>query len=89
MELYPTGSNKEAYQRDPVKVKEWLTTTFINIKEKAQKLGARIFFAEPRSSHPNPLRVSLMLNGKTPTIFTTGSRLVKNYIAAIANDGLV
>jgi hypothetical protein len=27
--------------------------------------------------------------GKTPTIFTTGSRLVKNYIAAIANDGLV
>jgi transposase len=42
---------KQAYQRDPIKVKEWLTTTFINIKEKAQKLGARIFFAEPRSSH--------------------------------------
>jgi hypothetical protein len=42
---------KQDYQRDPIKVKEWQTTTFINIKEKAQKLGARIFFADPRSSH--------------------------------------
>ena len=86
----PQRPTRQAYQRDPLKVTEWLTSTFQKIKEKAQKMGALIFFGDEVGVHSESFNArSYSPKGITPTVPTTGSRLCMNVIAAVTNTGIM
>jgi transposase len=86
----PQKPAKVAYQRDPIKVKEWLESTFKSIKEKAKRLKAKIFFGDEAGIHTEGFNTkSYAPKGKTPVIPTTGSRLKINIISAISNTGIL
>lgn len=84
----PQQPKRQAYQRVPEKVQEWLTSGFKKIQASARKIGATIFFGDEAGVHTENFKArSYAPKGKTPVIPTTGSRLVKNFIAAISNLG--
>jgi hypothetical protein len=47
----PQRPTKQAYQRDPAKVLEWLTKNYIAINNKAYSIGAKIFFGDEAGIH--------------------------------------
>jgi transposase len=86
----PQRPRKVAYQRDPVKVSEWLTNAYQSIKDLAKKLGAVIYFGDEAGIHTESFCTkSYAPIGQTPVIPTTGSRLKMNIISAIANTGIL
>lgn len=79
-----------AYQRDPKKIELWLTQTYPEIKLRAAKEGARIYWGDEMGiqSTDNCGR-TYGLRGKTPVIKKTGSRFKCNMLAAISPQGFM
>jgi transposase len=81
---------KLAYQRNPEKIKVWLTDIYPKIKAKAMKEGARIYWGDEmgiQSGDNNGKTYGL--KGKKPIIRKTGSRFKCNMLAAISPQGFM
>jgi transposase len=79
---------KEAQQRDPIKVSEWLTITFNQIKALAKKLKAVIFWGDETGIHSESFKAKVVSKrGIKRKLVTTGTRLVKNLMSAISSAG--
>lgn len=79
---------KLAYQRNPEKIKVWLTDTYPKIKAKAMKEGARIYWGDEMGlQSTDNIGRTYGLKGKTPIIHRTDSRFKCNMLAAISPQG--
>ena len=77
-----------AYQADPEKVRIWKETTYPEIRARAAKVGARIFFADEaavRTDHHAGTTWAPV--GQTPVVAATGERKSVNMISAISTRG--
>jgi transposase len=77
-----------AYQQNSEVVTEWKQTVFPEIKKKAKKCGATIYFADEsgvRSDYHSGKTWGL--KGKTPVVESTGARLKVNMLTAIDTRG--
>jgi transposase len=77
-----------AYQQDPEAVEVWKKTVFPQIKKRAKKLGATIFF-EDESGIRSDFHAGTTWSpkGQTPVIKVTGARFSTNMVAAISTRG--
>ena len=81
---------KLAYQRNPEKIKEWLTVTYPEIKSRAMKESARIYWGDEMGIQSTDNRGKTYgLKGKTPAIKRSGSRFKCNMLAAISPQGFM
>ena len=79
-----------AYQQNPETVAEWKATVFPEIKKKAKKRKATIYFADEsgvRSDYHSGKTWGL--KGKTPVVESTGARFKVNMITAIDTRGQI
>src|SRR6056297_64320 len=77
-----------AYQQNPEAVAEWKNKVFPEIKKRAKKLGAKIYFADEagvRSDYHSGK--TWAPKGQTPVVESTGARFSVNMIAAIDTRG--
>jgi len=77
-----------AYQQDPDAVAEWKEKVFPEIKKKAKKIGATIYFEDEagvRSDYHSGK--TWALKGQTPVVRSTGARFSINMMAAISTRG--
>ena len=77
-----------AYQQDPELVEQWKSNVFPEIKKRAKKLGASIYF-EDESGIRSDFHAGTTWApvGKTPVIKATGARFGLNMIAAVSTLG--
>lgn len=86
--LSPQKPLRKAYQQDPKKVKEWQEMAYPEIKKKAKKVGATLYFgdeASVRSDYHSGTTWAPV--GETPVIEQTGARFSVNMISAISPNG--
>jgi transposase len=77
-----------AYQQDPEKVDNYLTTEYPTLKKRAKKRKALIFFGDEasiRSDYHSGTTWAPI--GKTPIVRTTGARFRVNMISAVSAKG--
>jgi transposase len=77
-----------AYQQNPEAVDKWKRTVFPEIKKKAKKCGATIYFADEsgvRSDYHSGKTWSL--KGETPVVESSGARFKVNMLTAIDTRG--
>jgi transposase len=88
LDITPQKPLRRAYERDPVKVKEWLEQRYPKLKKRAKKLGAKIFFLDEAGFQSDPiLGRTYGLKGKTPVVETSGQRQSINVISAVNARG--
>jgi len=78
----------KAIQKDETLVRKWLKKSFPEIKKRALKQGADIYFGDAahiRSDHHSGRTWGI--KGKTPVVETTGSRFGLSLISAITSKG--
>lgn len=77
-----------AYQQDPEAVEYWKKTVFPQIKKRAKKHGATIYF-EDESGIRSDFHAGTTWSpkGQTPVIKVTGARFSTNMVAAISTRG--
>ena len=77
-----------AYQQNPDAVAEWKEKVFPEIRKRAKKVGATIYF-EDESGIRSDFHAgkTWALKGQTPVVGTTGARFRLNMIAAISTRG--
>ena len=77
-----------AYQQDSEAVEYWKKTVFPQIKKRAKKLGATIYF-EDESGIRSDFHAGTTWSpkGQTPVIKVTGARFSTNMVAAISTRG--
>ena len=81
---------KQAYQRNPKKVEQWLNETYPKIKTRAIQEGARIYWADEMGIQSTDNRgCTYGLVNQTPVIKKTGSRFKVNMLAAISPQGFM
>lgn len=77
-----------AYQQDPDAVEYWKKTVFPQIKKRAKKLGATIYFEDESGIRSDfHAGTTWAPKGKTPVIKVTGARFSTNMVAAISTRG--
>jgi len=84
----PQKPIRKAFERDPVAVKKWIEEEYPNIRIKAKRDKALIFWGDEmglRSDHT--VGQSYGRKGVTPVILGTGQRFRCNMISAITNQG--
>lgn len=88
LNITPQKPLRRAYERDPEQVSQWLQETYPQLRVRARKYGAKIFFLDEAgfSSEPN-LGRTYGLRGQTPVVPTTGQRQKVNAISAINARG--
>ncbi len=77
-----------AYQQDPEAVKRWLDKEYPEIRRRAKREGAQIFFADEagvRSDYHSG--TTWGRRGRTPVVSSTGTRFGVNLISAISAQG--
>jgi transposase len=88
LEITPQKPLRRAYERDPEKVREWLDERYPELKKRAKKLSAKIFFLDEAGFQSDPvLGRTYGLKGKTPVVETSGQRQSINVISAVNARG--
>jgi transposase len=88
LDITPQKPLRRAYERDPVAVERWVKETYPELKKRAQRLGARIFFQDEAGFQSDaPLQRTYGLKGKTPVVETSGQRQSLNVISAVNARG--
>jgi transposase len=78
----------EAWQQDPVLVRQWETETYPGIRAEARRIGATIYFADEsgiRSDYHTGTTWAPV--GQTPVVSVTGRRFSLNMISAVSPQG--
>jgi transposase len=88
LDITPQKPLRRAYERDAAAVEQWVKKDYPQLRRRARKAGATIFFLDEAgfSSEPNPGR-TYGLKGKTPVVKTTGQRQKVNAISAVSARG--
>lgn len=88
LNITPQKPLRRAYERNPEAVEEWTKKTYPELRRRAKRLGATIFFLDEAgfTSEPN-LGRTYGLKGETPTVTTTGQRQKVNAISAVSAKG--
>jgi transposase len=77
-----------AYQQDPEAVERWKNQVFPQIKKRAKKLKATIYFEDESGIRSDfHAGTTWAPKGQTPTIKVTGARFSTNMIAAVSTRG--
>jgi transposase len=77
-----------AYQRDAELVKQWKEQVFPEIKKRAKKEGAKIYFQDESGVRSDfHAGTTWALRGQTPVVESTGARFGLNMMAAITPGG--
>jgi len=77
-----------AYQRDAELVKQWKEQVFPEIKKRAKKEGAKIYFQDESGVRSDfHSGTTWALKGQTPVVESTGARFGLNMMAAITPGG--
>lgn len=88
LEITPQKPLRRAYERDPKAVKFWLEERYPKLKQRAKKLGAKIFFLDEAGFQSDPpLGRTYGLKGQTPVVQTSGQRQSINVISAVNARG--
>jgi len=88
LDITPQKPLRRAYERDPAAVKHWLEERYPDLKRRARRLGARIFFLDEAGFQSDPpLGRTYGLKGQTPVVVTSGQRQSLNVISAINARG--
>ena len=88
LEITPQKPLRRAYERDPVAVKLWVEETYPQLRRRAQRLGAKIFFLDEAGFQSDPsLGRTYGLKGQTPVVKTSGQRQSLNVISAVNARG--
>lgn len=78
----------QAWQQDPVLVRQWETETYPAVKAEAKAVGANIYFADEvgiRSDYHTDTTWAPI--GETPVVAVTGSRFSFNMLSAVSPRG--
>jgi transposase len=88
LDITPQKPLRRAYERDPVAVDLWVKQTYPELKRRAKRQGARIFFQDEAGFQSDaPLGRTYGLKGKTPVVKTSGQRQSLNAISAVNARG--
>jgi transposase len=88
LDITPQKPLRRAYERDPQAVKHWLEERYPELKRRAKRLGAKIFFLDEAGFQSDPpLGRSYGLKGSTPVVVTSGQRQSINVISAVNARG--
>jgi len=88
LDITPQKPLRRAYERDEKAVAEWKQTTYPQLRQRAKRCGADIFFLdEVGVRSDSPLGRSYGLRGKTPVVKTSGQRQQINAISAVNAKG--
>jgi transposase len=86
----PQKPVKYAFERNPEKVKEWLTDTYPKIVERAKSEGADIYWGDETGLRASDVRGrGFSLKGKTPVVQATGTYQNLSMVSAITNKGKI
>lgn len=88
LDITPQKPLRRAYERDPVAVAQWQNETYPELKKRAKRLGAQIFFLDEAGFQSDPpLARTYGLKGQTPVVPTSGQRQSINVISAVNARG--
>lgn len=88
LDITPQKPLRRAYERDPQAVALWEKETYPEIRKRAKRLGARIFFSDEAGFQSDPiLGRTYGLKGQTPIVTTSGQRQSLNVISAVNARG--
>jgi transposase len=88
LDITPQKPLRRAYERDPKAVEQWRLEQYPNLKRRAKRMGARIFFLDEAGFQSDPpLGRTYGLKGKTPVLTTSGQRQSVNVISAVNARG--
>lgn len=88
LDITPQKPLRRAYERDPEAVQLWLEQTYPELKKRAKRLGAKIFFLDEAGFQSDPpLGRTYGLKGETPVVKTSGQRQSINVISAVNARG--
>ena len=88
LDITPQKPLRRAYERDPQMVALWLKETYPKLKQRAKRLGAKIFFLDEAGFQSDPpLGRTYGLKGQTPVVTTSGQRQSLNVISAVNARG--
>src|SRR6266513_2795136 len=88
LEITPQKPLRRAYERDPVAVERWRMQDYPQLRKRAKKLGAKIFFLDEAGFQSDPpLGRTYGLKGHTPVVASSGQRQSVNAISAVNASG--
>jgi transposase len=88
LDITPQKPLRRAYERDPVAIERWKTTTFPRLRARSKRLGAKIFFLDEAGVRSDQvLGRTWGLRGHTPEVPTSGKRQSVNAISAVNARG--
>lgn len=88
LEITPQKPLRRAYERDPLAVERWRREDYPELKKRAKKLGATIFFLDEAGFQSDPpLGRTYGLKGHTPVVESSGQRQSINVISAVNASG--
>src|SRR6266851_6482750 len=88
LEITPQKPLRRAYERDPVAVQRWRMQDYPQLRKRAKKLGAMIFFLDEAGFQSDPpLGRTYGLKGHTPVVASSGQRQSIDVISAVNASG--
>jgi transposase len=88
LEITPQKPLRRAYQRDEAAVRQWKEQTYPQLRKRAKRMGADIFFLDEAGfQSDSPLGRTYGLKGQTPVVKTSGHRQRVNAISAVNAQG--
>jgi transposase len=88
LEITPQKPLRRAYERDPVAVERWKQEEYPQLKKRAKRCGADIFFLDEAGVRSDaPLQRTWGAKGQTPVVRTSGQRQSVNAISAVNARG--
>jgi transposase len=88
LEITPQKPLRRAYERDPERIQKWLDDDYPELRRRAKKYGAKIYFLDEAGFHSEPvLGRTYGLKGHTPVVPTSGQRQSINAISAVNAKG--
>ena len=88
LDITPQKPLRRAYERDPQAVAQWQVERYPELKRRAKRLGADIFFLDEAGFQSDPpLARTYGLKGQTPVVVTSGQRQSLNVISAVNARG--
>lgn len=88
LDITPQKPLRRAYERDPAAIKRWTTEIFPQLRARATRAGAQIFFLDEAGVRSDQvLGRTWGLRGQTPEVATSGRRQSVSAISAVNARG--
>jgi transposase len=88
LHITPQKPLRRAYERDPVAIEQWTQRVFPQLRARAKRSGAKIFFLDEAGVRSDQvLGRTWGIRGETPEVSTSGKRQSVNAISAVNARG--